>query len=396
MLAKLIVIIALLVFGFSITTVSVVAQTPQEKPTPSTGSKDDEQERVKIFTEEVVLPIVAYDAYGHFDPSINSDDVLVLEDGVSQQVKSARRIPLNVILLIDMGSVVAATQHLDVSRQIAMHVISKLRPGDRMALIQFTNRAEVLQDWTDDTQKLVKALNPEHGKLLSGNSSRISAGLKAAADELKGKEAGSTHVVLITDGDEAPGTEYTATIKQLLRMQPAVHVLSYTTLASQEVRKRKGGMLFDRARKRFYKDYENAIKDSERQLTALAENLGGRIFLPTTTEEALMQGDELAGEIGATCVLTYTPKRPLESSDDTKPRHIEVFPRRPGLRVRALRTTVLSTSRLAHSRSILNPKEAKERLENMAYQSGEFVTHTASCLRGYEDRTRGWIQTISI
>jgi len=348
MLAKLPFRMALLVFAFSIAAVYGVAQTPKEKPTPpSPSTRDDEQERVKIFTEEVVLPIVAYDAYGRFDPSINPDDVLVLEDGVWQQVKSARRIPLNVILLLDMGSVVVATQHLDVTRQIAMRVISKLRPGDRMALIQFTNRAEVLQDWTDDKQKLVKALDPEHGKLLSGNRSRISAGLKAAVDELKGKETGSTHVVLITDGDEMPGTEYAATLKQLLQMQPAVHVLSYTTLAVQEVRKRKGGLLFDRAMKRFYKDYENAIKDSERRLTALAENLGGRIFLPTSTEEALKQGDELAGDIGATCVLTYTPKRPLESSDDTQPRHIEVFPRRTGLRVRALRTTVLRTSRIA-------------------------------------------------
>ena len=217
-------------------------------------------ERVKIFTEEVVLPIVAYDAYGRFDPSISPDDVLVLEDGVGQQVKSARRIPLNVVLLIDMGSVVGATQHLDVTRQIAMRIISKLHRGDRMALIQFTNRAEILQEWTDDTQKLVKALDPQHGKLLSGNRSRISAGLKAAVDELKGKETGSTHVVLITDGDETPGTEYDATIKQLLHLQPAVHVFSYTTLSGQEVRKLKSGLLFDRKMKRFYKEYENAIK----------------------------------------------------------------------------------------------------------------------------------------
>jgi len=352
MLAKLHFRITLLVFAFSIAAAYVVAQKPKEKPTPpAPSSKDDEQDRVKIFTEEVVLPIVAYDAYGHFDPSINPNDVLVLEDGVWQQVNSARRIPLNVILLIDMGSAVVATQHLDVTRQIVMRVISKLQPGDRIALIQFSNRAEVLQDWTDDKQKLVKALDREHGKLLSGSRSRITAGLTVAVDELKGKETGSTHVVLITDGDETPGTEYDATVKQLLQMQPAVHVLSYTVLAAQEVRKIKSGLLFDRAMKRFYKDYENAIKDSERRLTALAENLGGRIFLPTSTEEALKQGDELAGEIGATCVLTYTPKRPLESGD-TQPRHIEVFPRRTGLRVRTLRTTVMSTPRIAESRTI--------------------------------------------
>src|SRR6185503_3779456 len=204
-----------------------------------------------IFTQEVILPIVAYDAYGQFDPSISPDDVLVLEDGVAQQVKSARRIPLNVVLLIDMGCVVSFTQHLDVTRSIALRVISKLRPGDKVALIQFTYRAEVLQDWTDDSAKVVKALDREHGKLLSGSRSRTSEGLKATVEKLKEKEVGSTHVVLITDGDDTPGSDYVATVNQLLRLQPAVHMLSYTTLARAEVRKRKPGMFFDRAMKRF-------------------------------------------------------------------------------------------------------------------------------------------------
>jgi hypothetical protein len=304
--------------------------------------KPEEQDRIRIFTQEIVLPIVAYDVYGHFDPTIGADDVLVLEDGAAQQVKSARRIPLNVILLIDMGSVVGFTQHLDITRTIASAVISRLRAGDKMALIQFTNRAEVLQDWTDDSAKVRKAFDPEHGKVLSGSRSRMSEGLKATVDKLKEKEIGSTHVVVITDGDDMPGSDYAATVNQLLRLQPTVHMLSYTTLARAEVRKQKPGMFFDRAMKRFYNEYDDSLRESEQRLTILAENFGGRIFLPGSTDEAVKQGNDLAGEIGATCVLTYTPKRPLDFDADTKPRRLEVFPRRTGLRVRALRTTVTS------------------------------------------------------
>ena len=315
-----------------------VSNSYAQQPAP----KPEEQDRIKIFTQEVILPIVAYDAYGHFDPSISPEDVLVLEDGVAQTVKSARRMPLNVLLLIDMGSVVTLTQHLDVTRVVALRVISKLRPGDKVALIQFTNRAEVLQDWTDDTAKVAKVLDWERGKLLSGSRSRMSEGLKATFEKLKEKEVGSTHVVLITDGDDTPGADYEATVNQLLRLQPTVHMLSYTTLARAEVRKRKTGMFFDRGMKRFYKEYDNSLMESERRFTILAQNFGGRIFLPGSKDEALKQGDDLAGEIGATCVLTYTPKRPIEFDADAKPRRLEVYPRRVGLRVRALRTTVTS------------------------------------------------------
>jgi hypothetical protein len=314
------------------------SQQPTNAPSP-TPNPDDE-ERIRIFTEEVVLPIVAYDSSGHFDPTITPDDVLVLEDGIAQQVKSARRIPLNVVLLIDMGSILPFTQHLDVTRQIVTRVLSKLRSGDRVLLIQFANRAEVLQDWTDETVNVLKALDPEHGKLLSSSRSRTSEGIRATVNKLAGKEPGSIHLVFITDGDDPPGSNYTADVNQLLRYQPTVHVLSYTTMVSQETRKRRGGLFFDRAMKRFYKEYDNEVKASQRRLTAFADSVGGRIFLPTSEEEAFRQGDELAGEIAATCVLTYTPKRAIEASDTTKPRHIEVFPRRAGLRVLALRTMV--------------------------------------------------------
>lgn len=316
-------------------------QTGETKPLPSPTPRTDDQDRVKIFTEEVFLPIIAYDAFGNFDAALTPDDVLVMEDGISQQVKSARRIPLNLVLLIDMGSVLAVTQNLDLTRSIATRVLSKLRSGDRVVLIQFTNRAEVLQDWTDDIGKVLKVFDPEDGKkLLSGKRSRTSEGIRATAGKLEGKDAGSTHVVLITDGDDAAGSDYEPAIKELLQYQPVFHVLSYTVIASKQTQKQRGGLFFDREMKRFYKEYDKEIKASERRLTALAENFGGRIFLPDSATEALRLGDQLAAEIRATCVLSYTPKRAFESSDNTNPRRIEVFPRRPGLRVRALRTTV--------------------------------------------------------
>lgn len=321
-------------------------QVPKRAPIPahpsSTGERE-EQEPIRIFTEEVILPISAFDEYGRFDPTIRPDDVLVLEDGVPQQVTSARRVPINLVLLIDMGSVLVFSQHLDVSRRIVLRILSQLRSGDRVLLVQFTNHAEVLQDWTEDKAKIVSAVNPERGKLLSGNRSRLSEGIIATADKLEGKEAGSTHIVLITDGDDTPGSEYAGAVNQLLQDQPTLHVLSYTILARQEARQRNSVLNFDREMKRFYKNYDKTLSVSQERLTAFAESFGGRISLPASVDEALKQGDEIAGEIGTRCLLTYIPKHAIESTKDTTPRHIEVFPRRAGLRVRALRTTLFRT-----------------------------------------------------
>jgi hypothetical protein len=309
---------------------------------PSNSIERGDEERVKIFTEEVVLPIVAYDKYRHFDPTVELPDLLLLEDGVPQRVTSIRRAPTNVVMLIDLGTRLVFTQHLDTTRQIAMAVLTRLGAEDQVTLIQFTNHAEVLQDWTEDKAKVAQAFHPAHGKLLSGNVSHLSAGILAAVDKLKGKPVGTTHLVLITDGDDTPSDEvhYADAVKSLITAQPALHVLSYSIFARQEARRQTNIFDLDRGMKRFYKDYDKGMGLSEERLKALTESLGGRFFLPESREEALEEGHEIASDIGAQYILTYTPKRRIASNTDIPPRRIQVVSRRIGLQVHVLRNNV--------------------------------------------------------
>src|SRR5512133_1459110 len=76
------------------------AAKPQASPSPT---PEKEQESVKVFTEEVRLPVVAFDSYGHYDPTLELNDILVLEDGVAQQLRSVRHIPANVLFVLDTG-----------------------------------------------------------------------------------------------------------------------------------------------------------------------------------------------------------------------------------------------------------------------------------------------------
>jgi len=51
--------------------------SPSPSPTPTPVESD--QEPVRVFTEEVRLPVLALDAYGHYDPTLDLNDVLVIE-----------------------------------------------------------------------------------------------------------------------------------------------------------------------------------------------------------------------------------------------------------------------------------------------------------------------------
>src|SRR5207237_269503 len=48
---------------------------PSPRPTPPT----QQSEPIKIYTEEVLLPVVATDSSGRFDPTLEADDLLILK-----------------------------------------------------------------------------------------------------------------------------------------------------------------------------------------------------------------------------------------------------------------------------------------------------------------------------
>lgn len=368
------------------------ATPPSPKPTPA---ERDAQEPIKVFTEEVLLPVVAYDDYGHFDPTVESDDLLVLEDGVPQQVKSVRRIPATVMLLLGTGSEMNPAQRTSLTRDAALHLVSSLRAGDKIAVLQFDRHVEILQDWTTAPNEAAHALNT---KLHSGRGSRLAEALAQVAARFTDQPRGNRHMVLLTDGVDMPSqvnyaeamkvltaanaersseqAAVTEAMKQLVAAQVTVHVISYAALGQRTKKEtqtksssssvppgsvrasgierlgidptlpptasRTGaslgvGITFDPQMRRLRKAYEQALKRSEQRLTSLAEETGGRILSPTSTSEMIAHGNEVAREIDSQYVVTYQPKRPLANATPGEYRRIQISPRRTGLHVRTQR-----------------------------------------------------------
>jgi hypothetical protein len=124
------------------------------RPVPSPTPPNEEQEPVRVFTEEVRLPVIALDQYGHYDPTLEPDDVLVLEDGVAQQIRSVRHIPANVLLVLDTGGELSglggSSKNTSLTRDVAIELLSQVKEGTSLAVMQFSNSVELLQPWTPD------------------------------------------------------------------------------------------------------------------------------------------------------------------------------------------------------------------------------------------------------
>lgn len=352
------------------------AQRGSPKPSPRpVPLSDQDQDPVRVFTEEVRLPVIAIDPYGHYDPTLEADDILVLEDGVAQQIRSLRHVPANVLMVLDTGGELsglgAVSKQTSLTRAVAIKLTGLLQDGTAVEVIQFNNTVEVLQGWTTEKTAVLKALKT---KLLSGKRARFSDALVAAGQQLKDRPEGSRHVVLITDGvDTAAKTDRREAIKQLMAARATVHIISYTEFVRQKKetkstvtgRQRPPGsdpitmtdptmppgttrspsfgvsIRFDPAMRRQRKAYEAEVKKSQETLTGMAEETGGKIYLPINADQMIAQAAEVAGDIGAEYVITYRPKKPLSSAKTGEYRRIQVASRRVGLNLRSRRGYVV-------------------------------------------------------
>ena len=357
------VIVALLAFAATQSSSQEPAK-PQASPSPT---PEKEQESVKVFTEEVRLPVVAFDSYGHYDPTLELNDILVLEDGVAQQLRSLRHVPANVLFLLDTGGESSGlggmSKSTSLTRDVASRLVTKLEDGASIAVMQSGNATEMLQPWTTDKAAVLKTLK---NKLLSTKRSRISDAIANASVQLKDRPEGSRHVVMITDGVDSPGgkVDRGEAMRKLMAARATVHIISYTEFVRQKNPKNNTpvsagarppssdpitatdptmppgqtrspsygiSIHFDPAMKRQRKAYEAEVKKSQQALKNIAEETGGRMMLPVDSMEMLAQANEVARAIGAEYVVTYRPKRPLAEAQPGEYRRIEVASRRVGV-----------------------------------------------------------------
>ncbi|HLM56557.1 MAG TPA: VWA domain-containing protein, partial [Pyrinomonadaceae bacterium] len=168
---------------------------PRPSPPPPPKVQDDEVETV--YAEEVRLAVFAYDEKGRFDPRLEVDDVLVVEDGVPQRVRSVRRMPASVVLLLATGWDLNPALRANNTRDIALGFLRSLRDGDHVAALQFNGRTQILQDWTTDRAAAARSVR---SKLVSGEGSNLSQAVRRAVELLQTQPAGNRHLVLVTDG----------------------------------------------------------------------------------------------------------------------------------------------------------------------------------------------------
>jgi VWFA-related protein len=270
-------------------------------------------EVISVQTTEVMLPVTVRDAGGRLISDLTRKDFRVYEDNWPQPLSdlALRQVPVDVVLMVDSSS--SAVANLDDFRRAAEGFASRLSSDDRISLIKFDDRVELLQDWTKSRFQLKRALN----RIEPGMFTRFNdALLLAARDQFSGTRSRKA-IIVLTDGiDSGRGmTSLENALKALLEMQVSVYVVSNTEIERTAKRAELDSLVngseasvkFNQLRIDDLREGLRVLDLAETNLDQLARATGARLYKPQSFHDLDATYAEVAEELRHQFALYYVP-----------------------------------------------------------------------------------------
>lgn len=309
--------------------------TAGEEQSPG-GDTDDDEDVVRVSTSEVLLPVTVRDAEGRLVTNLTRESFRVWEDGREQPLSdlALRRVPVDVMLMVDSSSSVA--QNFEDFRRAVGEFAVSLSPDDRVSLMKFDDRVELLLDWTKSRPQLRRSLS----RLTPGMFTRFHDALYLAAREGFKPGANRHAVVVLTDGIDS-GRGYASlemSLRALLEAQAAVYVISNTEIERARKKSELDTLLasppsvqrFNQLRLGDLRESLRVLDLSETNLAQLTGATGGRLYKPESFDALDSVYKEVAEELRHQYALYYTPHN---KSRDGKFRRVRVETAKPEMRV---------------------------------------------------------------
>ena len=271
------------------------------------SSFQEPQTQIRVEVEAVNLLATVTDKNGRFVTTLTEKDFEVREDGELKVITNFSQptdLPILIGVLIDTSASVRL--RLDFEKRAATDFLySIMRYKDRALLVEFDTGVSLLHDFTNRPGAIADAIKDLRA---GGGTALIDALYTVSRDKMMGGEDRKTMVVL-SDGRDLNSSR---------KLDDAV-----------EMAQRAGVIVYAIGTSRLGADQD---KKGERLLEALAENTGGRVFFPYSSNQLRASFELINEELRTQYSLTFVPTQP---ETDSQFRSIEVkLPNHKGLTVR--------------------------------------------------------------
>lgn len=297
----------------------------------------DENDVVRVSTSLITVPAEVMDRNGRYIGNLRKEDFRVFENGVEQELSYFASVeqPFTVALLLDVSG--STQPRLQAIRAAANAFIKRLRPNDRLLIISFDGKINVLTEavtLSELRQKRLRLNAVNDGTLLYDTVDIALQKLEA----IQGRKA----IVLLTDGVD--GGSKRGSFKHNLRdaeeANTVIYTVQYNTLP--ELPARLSRIVNTKVRSHLLEKMTKEYAVGSNYLRSLAEKTGGRLYSADNLSDVPAAFNAITEELGRQYSLGYYPKSAAQAGET---RDIKVRTRLPNLIVRARESYVATASR---------------------------------------------------
>jgi VWFA-related protein len=268
-------------------------------------------DKIKVRVDLVNVLMTVTNKKKRLEIDLGKEDFRVFEDNQPQTIRYFSRetdLPLRIGVLVDTSS--SIRDRLRFEQEAAIDFLrTTLRPGKDLAfVVAFDVRPEVVQDYTDELEKLSRAIQ---GLLAGGVTTLYDAIYFSCREKMLFFPPPEPYLrrvmIVISDGQDNQSDH---TREEALAMAQHAEVTIYTVSTSAT----------------------GVLGHGDKVLRRLAEQTGGRAFFPFKPSETAANFQEIARELRSQYSLAYIS---TNKTHDGAFRTIAIEPLHKGMQVRA-------------------------------------------------------------
>ncbi len=268
------------------------AQPPETEILLAPGSQPPDQPTFRSGVEVVSLNVTVTEKDGRFVTGLPREAFSVFEDGVKQEVMffSGTQLPTALGLLVDTSA--SMVDKLPIAQQAAIGFIDRMRADDIMTIVDFDSRAEILQTFTSERDRLVTAVR----RTTAGGSTSLYNAVYIALNEFRRMRANVQQdvrrqaIVVLSDGED---TSSLVPFEEVLELAKRSEVAVYTIgLKDGNAKGRPMG----------------GFSESDFVLKQFAQETGAKAFFPMSASELPVIYGAVADELAAQYTVGYASR----------------------------------------------------------------------------------------
>jgi Ca-activated chloride channel family protein len=252
-------------------------------------SVDDPVEDGQVITIDVDLVNVLFTVSNDDDrliTNLTEADFRVFEDDVEQPIsvfEAETELPLTIALIIDVSGSIRDKLRFEQEAAIEFFYTTIEEGRDQAMLVTFDSAVDMLQDFTDNPERLTEAVS----RIRAGGGTALYDAIYLSVNEKIAMETreGRRVVIVISDGDDnASRVSLTETLELAQRNDIVIYTISTNGTANFQSSEQVRG---------------------DRTLETFAEETGGRAFFPFKLEELAVNFADITEELRSQYTLGY-------------------------------------------------------------------------------------------